>query len=183
MPQSDKTLIQQAQAGNRTAFARLYERYYQPVYTRIYYRVLNQATAEDLTAKVFVQMVEKIDRFHDRGHPFLAWLHTITRHILVDYYRLVEHDAQVPLDEQLTSTGDNPVSFTELRLATDCLERAMHQLTDIQQEVIIGKFMEERTNSELAALLGKNEGSIKSLQHRALDTLRRMIMKEGCYEA
>ena len=73
--------------------------------------------------------------------------------------------------------------MVERHLAADCLRRALRYLTDDQQEVIVHKFVGDRTNAEIASLLGKDEGAVKSLQHRALAALRRAIEKERCYEA
>ena len=55
-------------------------------------------------------------------------------------------------------------------------------LTEEQQFVVVAKFVEDRSNAEIAQLMDKPEGAIKSLQHRALATLRRAIEKVGCYE-
>ena len=60
--------------------------------------------------------------------------------------------------------------------------KALQHLTDEQRQVILFKFVERRTNAEAGAILGKTEGSIKSLQHRALAALRRALDKELCYE-
>ncbi|HEX6387028.1 MAG TPA: sigma-70 family RNA polymerase sigma factor [Anaerolineae bacterium] len=133
----DEVLIRQAQTGDRLAFAALYDRYYQPIYTRIYYRVSDRATAEELAANVFVRMVEKLGQYRTRGQPFLAWLYTIARNLLTDYYRQSSRATLVSLDDQFISAPDNPESMTETLLTAECLERAMRHLTEEQQEVII----------------------------------------------
>ncbi|MGB3717751.1 MAG: sigma-70 family RNA polymerase sigma factor [Candidatus Promineifilaceae bacterium] len=182
MPYREVELVERAQNGDRAAFSDLYERYQQTVHTFIYYRVSDQSTAEELTAKVFVRMVEKIEQYRHRGKPFLAWLYTIARNLLTDYYRQGGMITLLPLDEKLSANINNPVAVTEKKLLADCLRLALQHLTAEQQDVIIGKFIENRSNADIADLMGKNVGSIKSLQHRALAALRRAIAKEGCYE-
>jgi RNA polymerase sigma-70 factor (ECF subfamily) len=150
--------------------------------TYVYYRVSDQATAEDLTAEVFVRMVAKIRHYRHRGKPILAWLYTIARNLTTDYYRRNGRNPRMPLDERLVAGSGNPVTAVEGRLAADCLRRALCHLTEAQKLVIVAKFVEDRSNREVARLLGKTEGAVKSLQHRALASLRRAIEKEGCYE-
>jgi RNA polymerase sigma-70 factor (ECF subfamily) len=129
-------------------------------------------------------MVEKIDSYRFRGKPLLAWLYTIARHMVIDHYR---KNSRTPnftqLDERIDA-GDNgdPIKLTNRQLAADCLRRALAQLTELQRDLIIGKFIDERSNKEVAQLLGRTEGAIKSLQHRALNSLKRAIEKEKCYE-
>ncbi|MCP4539279.1 MAG: hypothetical protein GY832_19255 [Chloroflexi bacterium] len=77
MSQDEIRLIQRAKQGDRAAFAEIYDRHQPAIYRYIFYQVSDTATAEDLTGKVFVRLVEKIDRFTYRGRPLLAWLYTI----------------------------------------------------------------------------------------------------------
>lgn len=179
----DAQVVQRAQAGDRQAFGLLHDRYHQAIYTYFFYRVNDVSTAEDLTAEVFVKMVEKIDKYRPKGKPVLAWLYTIARNLLTDHYR---KEARTPemlaLDERLVSRSDNPAQEAERGLDEACLRAALRHLTEKQRLVIIGKFIEKRSNIEMAEILKCKEGAIKSLQHRALAALRRAIEKEGCYE-
>jgi len=175
-------LIRQAQAGEQAAFTTIYDRHQPAVFTYLYYRVGNQATAEELTSEVFVRMVERMDRYRYRGKPLLAWLYTIARNLLTDHYRQARRSTPLPLDGRLVANSGNPAAAVESQLAADCLQRALGHLTEAQRRVIIGKFIEDRSNAEVAGILGKTVGSVKSLQHRALAALRRAIEKEGCYE-
>ncbi len=177
----ERDLVRRAQRGEREAFAALYDLHYQAIFNYFYYRLGDQERAEDLTADLFVRMVEKIDRYRDRGRPFLAWLYTIARNLLTDYYRR-QKGQEVPIDDLPLSDGKSPVAEVEHRLAVDCLRLALQHLTTEQQEVIIHRFLEKESISRVAELLGKTEGAIKALQHRALAALRRAIEKEGCYE-
>lgn len=177
-------LIRQAQKGDARACAALYDRHYDAVYRYCYYRLGEGHAAQDVTGEVFVRMVEKLDTFRPRGRPLLAWLYTIARNLVTDHYRQQGQANHVPLDEALPlpDNGDGPDRHTDRRLEAECLAAALVHLTEEQRQVILLKFMENLSNAEVAALLGKSEGAIKSLQHRALAALRRAIDKEGCYE-
>jgi len=178
----DRRLVQQAKEGNEAAFAEIYTRHHDAIYTYIYYRVNDTGLAEDLAGEVFVRMVERIDRFTYRGRPILAWLYTIARNLIVDHQRHHSKADHLPLDEGLVAGGASPSETASQKLDRDCLTRSMKHLTEEQQRVILHKLIEGRSNAEVAILLDKTEGAIKSLQHRALASLRRAVLKERCYE-
>lgn len=178
----DALLIKRAKEGEPAAFAEIYTRHHDAVYAYVYFRVNDARLAEDLAGEVFVRMVEKIDGFTYRGRPILAWLYTIARNLLVDHQRQRAKANHQPLDERLVAGEAGPEEITTQNLTRDCLARCLRHLTEDQQLVILHKLLEGRSNAEVADLLGKTEGAIKSLQHRALASLRRAVLKEHCYE-
>jgi RNA polymerase sigma-70 factor (ECF subfamily) len=183
MPDQDASLAQRAKGGDEAAFAEIYNRHYKDIYTYLYYRMNDAEAAQDLASEVFVRLVERIDSFYYRGRPILAWLYTIARNLLTDHQRQQGKALSLPLDEQLVATSFGPAEATDRGLTRDCLARCLQHLTEEQQRVIVHKLLEGRSNAEVAALMDKTEGAIKSLQHRALASLRRAIRKENCYEA
>jgi RNA polymerase sigma-70 factor (ECF subfamily) len=186
MPDDEARLIQSAQQGDAEACATLYNRNYDAVYRYCYYRVGDVNLAQDLTGEVFVRMVDKLDTFKVRGRPLLAWLYTIARNVVNDAYRHERQATHLPLNEADALSGDNEADLTrrvDRRLEADCLAAALKHLTEDQRQVILLKFMEGLNNAQVARLLSKTEGTVKSLQHRALGSLRRAIERERCYEA
>jgi len=179
MSNDEARLIQRAKKGDSAAFAEIYELCQPPIYRYIYYRVSDVSTAEDLTADVFVRLVEKIDRFTYRGRPLLAWLYTIARNLITDHHRRVGQATMLPLDEQLVADSDDLEQAAERGLAQRRLAAALPHLTKDQQQVIILKFIEGLDNAEVAQMLDKPVGAVKSLQHRALAALRRVLEKNG----
>lgn len=184
LDQNEADLIRAAKAGNGEAFATFHQRHWDDIYTYLYYRVDNQAVAEDLTSEVFFQDGRKIDTYRYRGKPLLAWLYSIAHNLLIDYYRQSERTPGfAQLDDRIDAgKRSNPSKIVERNQTVDCLRRALTHLTELQRHVIIGKFIDEKTNKEVANLLGRTEGAVKSLQHRALRSLHRAIEAEGCYE-
>ena len=81
----------------------------------------------------------------------------------------------MPLDEREESNDAQPDSMADLLLTSDVLAEAINELTEEQAQVILLKFAEGMSNAEVAGIMGKREGSIKSLQHRALRSLRRWL--------
>jgi RNA polymerase sigma-70 factor (ECF subfamily) len=179
---NDEVLIRKAKNGDFTSLEMLHDRYRPSIYAYFYYRVAEVVTAEDLTSEVFVRMVEKIDTFEARGRPFLSWLYTIANNLRVDHFRKTSRHPVSQLDESLPTEHIGPAPSAEGRLWEECLRLALKSLTEDQRQVIVGKFIEDRSNEEMAALLQKPEGAIKSLQHRALAALRKAIERTGCYE-
>jgi RNA polymerase sigma-70 factor (ECF subfamily) len=177
--QTDAHLVKRAQQGDAAAFTAIYDQYYDPVYTYLYYRVSDTALAEDLAADVFVRLVKFIHTFTPGEKPILAWLYTISANLLTDHQRKNGRYAWLPLDESLTAGGDDLSGLTQQKWQTDCLLAAINQLTEEQRQVVVLKFVEKWSNEAIAQHLSKSEGAVKSLQHRALDTLRRLLVKEG----
>jgi RNA polymerase sigma-70 factor (ECF subfamily) len=178
----DKRLVKRAQDGDRRAVATLYAEYQARVYRYIAYRVGDTALAEDLTADVFVSLVRNIDAYESRGRPFLAWLYTIAGNACKMHYRRQNLAEFEPLPEEMIDSKTNPEDATHLRLTHERLLAAMPRLTESQRQVILLKFIEGLNHAEVAAILGKTEGAIRVLQHRALAALRRALIEEGQHE-
>ena len=175
MSQREAQLIERAKQGDSAAFRELYEQNYSKIFSYIYRRVSNQHLAEDLAGDVFVRLVTKIDTYEHRGRPLLAWLYTVAGNLVRDYHRKNSRVQWMPLDEREESQDKRPDSTVDLLLTSDVLAQAINELTDEQAQVVLLKFGEGLSNAEVAEIMGKREGSIKSLQHRALRSLRRII--------
>jgi len=179
-------LIELAQHGDVEACSALYDRHYDAVYRYCYYRLCDEGSAQDLAAEVFVRMVAKLDRFKARGRPLLAWLYTIARNLIADHHRRQKHAGHLSLDEVLDFQVDGDGELAQMvdrKLAATCLAAALQHLTEEQRQVLLLKFTEDLGNVQIARLMGKSEGAVKALQHRALNALRRALQKERCYEA
>lgn len=180
-PKSDTlTLIERAKHYEHQALTKLCELYYRDVYSYVYYRVSNVQDAEDLTDDVFLKMVEAICSCRAQGErSFLAWLFRIASNSVVDHRRRQAVRNHLPLDEKHLPAHAGPEAAVETKLTQERLQRAIPKLTDDQQQVIILRFIEGLSNAETAQILGKSEGAVKSLQHRGLISLRRILEGEG----
>jgi RNA polymerase sigma-70 factor (ECF subfamily) len=182
MADIEHRLIRQAQQGNQEALATIYDSFYPAIFRYIYYRISDQECAEDMAAEVFVRMLENIGHYEVRSHSFLAWLYTIAHHLVVDYYRKQAEVNVMPLEEsRVMSDSYHPAQIVEHHASQECLAKALTHLTEDQRQVVLLKFIEEYDISEVAAIMGKQERAIRSLQHRALATLHRVMEQEGRY--
>jgi RNA polymerase sigma-70 factor (ECF subfamily) len=175
--QDEGQLIQRARQGDLAAVSELYNLHVDRIYQYVRYRTGDDQTAEDITAEVFLRALESLGRYNDQGAPFIAWLYRIAHARIIDYWRSSKRRQTAPLDDPLLQDGlvttDEAidVDFVQHRL----LRSALRQLTEDQQNVIILKFMQGLSNAEIAQVLGKTEGAVKSLQRRALETLARLL--------
>jgi len=175
--QDEVELIQRAKAYDPDALSTIYERYYQGIYRYVYYRVGDSALAEDLTGDIFVKMLHGIGSYNIQGVPFSAWLYRIARNRIIDHLRRQPEKVDLSLEEARVETIASGEAMLENTLRRDELLKAVQVLTDEQRQVIILKFIEDLDNATIAAILHKTEGAVKSLQHRALDTLRHYLDK------
>lgn len=182
MPSDEARLIQAAKRGERAAFAEIYQRHYDAVYTYLFYRCGDPPLAEDLAGEVFLRLVERISSYTYRGQPILAWLYTVARNLLADWYRQAGRNDPLPLEERMVAGGSSPSETAERRLEQACLVRAMQHLNESHRQVILLRFVEGLSHAETAQILGRTENATKVLQHRALKALRRALETEGCYD-
>ncbi len=171
---SDDVALIRAAKENTEAFGLLYERYVERVYNYIYYRTGSVYDAEDLTERVFMRAMRHIQNYSDRGLPFSAWLYRIAHNLVANWYRDNSRRKEVPLEESLAVHPRSEHPEQEL-LRVEERERLMAVLRGIpedRQQLILLKFVEHLSNAEIAVIMGRTEGAIKSLYHRTLLSLR-----------
>ena len=174
-PVEESVLLERVKSYDQAAIAEVYDRYSQRIYNYLYHRLGNANVAEDLTATVFVRMLEAIRTSKAWRTSFSGWLYRIAHNLVVDYFRSGRQDKQVELDDWSIESDEHPDEEAERSLAGQKLRQAIGLLTDEQRLVITLKFLEGMSNAEVAVLVGKSEGAIKSLQFRGLAALRRLI--------
>jgi RNA polymerase sigma-70 factor (ECF subfamily) len=179
----DHQTVKQAQQGNRSAVAALYRQYNAQVYRYIAYRVGDTAVADDLTADVFVSMVKHIKTYELRGRPFLAWLYTIASNVVKMHYRSQNKMDFEPLADEMIDQEANPAEIAQAHITHEQLLAVMPRLTEPQRQVILLKFIEGFSNREIAEIVGKKEGAIRILQHRAILALRHILSEAVQHEA
>jgi RNA polymerase sigma-70 factor, ECF subfamily len=175
----DKTL-EMAIQGDTDAFSSLYEHYVERIYNYIFYRIGNTVDAEDLTAKVFYRALGRITSYKSMGVPFSAWLYRIAHNLVANWYRDNSRRQEVPLDDQpsLHLHSVHPEMSLMEDQEKEWLLTLIKKLPQDRQELLILKFVDRLSNSEIALIMGRSEGAIKSLYHRTLLVLRDELEKK-----
>ncbi len=171
-------LVQRAQALDEVALASLYSTYYPKIYNYAFLQLGDIHAAEDLASEVMLKLLESIKKYQFKGTPFSAWVFRIARNRLIDLHRRRKRHGEVNLTEPLAAMQIGPQTLAERALDRGQLQLALRYLTDEQRQVIVLKFIEGFDNASVARVLGRSEGAIKSLQHRALKSLRRVMSGE-----
>lgn len=172
----DSELVALAKKGNIDAFGELYERYLDLIFRYIRGRVTENRNAEDLTEMVFLRAFEAIGRYQERGFPFSAYLYQVARNLLVDHYRAERQELplkSIEHQETLEASLDEGVMVNE---AIKDLRAALHQLPEDYQEIIRLRVLLDLPSSTVAQWMGRNEGAIRILLHRALKALKKKMV-------
>lgn len=172
----DEPLLVEAARQNPEAFDALYCRYLTPVYRYLYSRVQNQADAEDLTAQVFIEALEGLARYRDRG-TFAAWLFTIARHRAIDHHR--RQRPAFSLDETRDRPdGHDPLADILKNERLHALARHLQTLDDDARELLRLRFAAGLTFPEIARVLKRRPEAVKMALHRLLRRIEAALEKE-----
>lgn len=174
---SERQLLKGARAFDPQILAKIYDQY-SPALYRYAVRLLNDSDqAEDCVAETFSRFLHALKRGGGPREHLQAYLYRIAHNWVTDQYR---SHAILPLAPDVTkepepASDPNPQLSTDDVLQREQVRRALMQLTPEQQQVIVLKYIEGWSNPEVARSMKKTVGSIKSLQHRALETLNNLL--------
>jgi RNA polymerase sigma-70 factor, ECF subfamily len=171
--------ILQAQQGNQAAVAQLYQMYAQQIYRYVSYRVPTEADAEDITADVFIKMIEGLHSYRVTGAPFEAWLYRIAAARIADFHRRGRRRPQTELSETLSTGDPSPEEQLHEQQEVAFLRQALSSLGSDQQSILVLRFIERKSHQEVAEILGKTVSAVKSIQHRALVQLATRLGTQG----
>src|SRR5437868_5114932 len=174
-----RRLVERAQRGDRDALEELYLIHFDRIYGYLHMSVGNRHDAEDLTTQTFLKMLESIGKFRWRSAPFSAWLFRIAHNLAMDHFRArrrwqPEEEVPEPPGSEEPSAEMEAMQSIGRQSMMELIER----LSPEQQQVLTLKFVFNFPNAEVATILGKTEGAIKSLQHRALGSLQKQIARQ-----
>lgn len=171
----ERSLVRRAREGDAEAFGKLYMMYLDPIYRYIYFRInFRQDDAEDIAETVFFKAWRNIRSFRvDKNGNMQAWLYTIARNCITDYYRTQKAHEQ--LDETIPSPQKNPEDALIHRHEHLQLQKALAALSEEQQSVVILNCIEGRSHAEIGKILSKDEEAVRALKYRAIKQLRKKL--------
>ncbi len=173
-----RRLVERGQQGERDALEELYLIHFDRIYSYLHMSVGNRHDAEDLTTQTFLKMLESIGKFRFRAAPFSAWLFRIAHNLAMDHFRAArrwqpEEEVPEPPGQEELSAEDEAMHVIGRASMLDLID----DLSPEQQQVLTLKFVFNFGNAEVATILGKTEGAVKSLQHRALASLQKQVQQ------
>jgi RNA polymerase sigma-70 factor (ECF subfamily) len=159
------------------AFAPIYRKYLDQVYYYLLARVHQRSEAEDLTALVFLEALEGLPGYREKGN-FAAWLFTIVRRRVADYYRSQPSEFDL---QEFPDVHDPNQDIMDFMLHTEnlqSLDRLIANLDDNEQELLRLRIAAGLKFSDIAAILSRNESSVKMSYYRLLSRMKSQIEAE-----
>jgi RNA polymerase sigma-70 factor (TIGR02952 family) len=170
-------LVRRVQDGDAEAFGEIYDHYVGLVHRYVYHRVGDRTMAEDVTSETFVRALRRIDTLSFQGRDVGAWLVTIARNIVFDHVKSSRYRLEVTTADMrdADTATDGPEDAVVQRLTNEALVECIRKLGPEQQECLTLRFLQGLSVSETAQVMGKRDGAIKALQHRAVKRLAGLL--------
>jgi RNA polymerase sigma-70 factor, ECF subfamily len=175
IPMEDR-LLARARNGDKTAMMQIYESYFDAIYSYLRLRVDDAMLAEDLTSDVFLKLMTALNGRNAPQHSLRGWLFKVARNALHDHYGYTRKMPTTTIEEWVGAPSDDEPEIAFIRDAdAERSRRAIKMLAAEQQEVLVLRFGQALSLQETADIMGKSVSAIKSLQFRAVDTLKRIL--------
>jgi len=172
-----EALVDRARNGDADAFGHLYDRFQPEIVRYLAHRVGDPDTAEDLAQQVFLKAWQAIPRYEARGVPFKAWLYRMAHNQMVDHFRTRKQTSDLDgIDVPEDAEAESIVLAAEMSAA---LEQALGRLSEDHRQVLTLRFLMEKSAREIGEIMGRKEVTVRGLQMRALQALRREIEETG----
>lgn len=174
-------LVARAQSGDVQAFGELYDRYVDIVFRYVLFRVDDRSLAEDVTSETFLRALRRISTVSYQGKDLGAWFVTIARNLVLDHVKSSRYRMEVATAEPVETPRETSDPESQV-LADDQaseLLRCVHLLGADQRECVTLRFLRGLSVAETARVMGRNEGAIKALQHRAVRRLAQLLPGEA----
>ena len=177
MLEDEQLIIDRAKGGEAEAFGLLYDHYLPPIYRFVLFRVSHREEAEDITHQTFLKAWERIEQYEPQGYSFGSWLYRIARNTVIDTHR--KSISHVDINEVTAHLAieQTQSDFLDMKIEWEMLLTAIGKLKEIEQEVLFLRFVEDLSHQEAAEVVGKSEGAVKLVQHRALRNLKSILKK------
>ena len=180
MDYTDNELLEQARQFNTGALGLIYDRYSTALYRYAYRQVGDSQMAEDCVAETFTRFLGALKKNKGPREHLRAYLYRIAHNLISDQFRR-RSPVLDGLDEREDLAEDTQKSVEKIvqqGLLAENIRKHLAELTDEQRQVIVLKHLEDMDNAEVAEIMGKTVGSVKALNSRALNNLRK-VMQAG----
>jgi RNA polymerase sigma-70 factor (ECF subfamily) len=177
-------LVTRIQAGDKSAFPVLYDRYFDRVYGYLRVLLKDRHEAEDAAQQVFMKMLEALPGYERRSQPFRAWIFVLARNLAISHLR--KHGRNDVVDPAKLNRRidrdpeEDPATMTALQWVSDHdLTVLIERLPVSQRQVLTLRYMMDLSTRQIAEILDRNENEVRMLQHRAQRFLRDRLTSLG----
>ena len=183
--EQERDLVERAKYS-REAFGELYDAHYGQIYGYALRRTADTEVARDVTATVFYEALRHIKDYRWRGIPFSHWLYRIANREIINRYN--KRKPEVSYGKDSAELEEHPDPHSSLYSGEIDrgryedyidLQTCISRLPQKYQEVVTLRYFEDKEMKEIAGILRKPEGTVKSLLHRAIEQMRKMMGDEG----
>ncbi|MDF1513437.1 MAG: sigma-70 family RNA polymerase sigma factor [Anaerolineae bacterium] len=170
-----KRLLNRIQRFDTQALAEVYDFFAPKIYGYVYRRTGHAETAQELTSETFHRLLVALKNKSGPRDNLSAWLYRVAHNLIVDDFRQQPQQQAIELDEEVLARPHPDQAEHRVTTLADEARAAIRQLTILQQQVIVLRFLEGFSLKETAQIVQKDVSAVKALQHRALYSLRRIL--------
>jgi len=161
-------------------FEGIFEAHYNRVYNFCAYRINDHHETEDLVSMVFEKVIMKYGTYRPLNVPLEAWIITIAKNVVNDYFRQKKKKAYVPFEFINKDAAASPVSGQpeEIFMTNEnnaALKRALNVLTDKERTIVAMKFAASLKNVDIASIMSLSETNVGAIIHRSLKKMRQVL--------
>ncbi|PIR98310.1 MAG: hypothetical protein COT88_02235 [Candidatus Colwellbacteria bacterium CG10_big_fil_rev_8_21_14_0_10_41_28] len=176
MLEGEENLVEEAKQGNPEAFGQLYDHYLPKIYRFVLIKVAYREQAEDITQQTFFKAWRSMKRYQSKGYPFGSWLYRIARNSVIDHYRKTKEEVDIEnVSEEILGVDNTLSQNLDSKFEWETILKSIKSLNDIEQDVLIMRFVEDMQHSEVARVVDKSENAVKVIQHRAIKKLEERL--------
>jgi RNA polymerase sigma-70 factor (ECF subfamily) len=179
----DTILYSRIKRKDRDSFIKAYDKYVADIYRFVYFKVSDKEIAEDITSQTFLKSWGHIQNNSLEDYKTLrALFYRVARNIVIDHYRKTNNEQNISLDSEennidIIDEGQSPIRDIESSQDKEELMKYLDELKDEYREVLVMRYLNEMSITEIAEVLNKNKGNIRVLSFRALKALRELMEK------
>lgn len=175
---TSKVLLKRARQWDEAALAEVYDAYAPAIYRYAYRRVGHRETVEEIVSETFHRFLVALKHGGGPTENLSAWLYRVAHNLIVDFYRRQPSQEPEVLDDVVVAGEDRSETHLDRLARVERARAALRRLTPLQQQVIVLRFLEEMSLEETAGVVDRTVGAVKALQHRALNSLQRILEEE-----
>ncbi len=173
---AEDDLLAKARRGDSDAIMQIYDNYFQPIYQFVRLRVGDENLAEDIASEVFVKFVGSLGGRSAPRKSLRGWLFRVARNEIHRHYDKNRRLPTTTLEEWIPATSETDPEVQLIQsMSAERARQAIRMLAPDQQEVLVLRFGQALNLQETADIMGKSISAIKSLQFRAVKTLREIL--------